>query len=232
LIAMLDLVLQYGSTFALHALIGTAAVLLGAWLLYRLGRAFGWHVRGERGPPWMAALMRIGGVIMLVIATTTTALQVGTIQTLAKALEHGAQELVLTAALEAGEPLGIRHADQRLALADAERLIGQWAPALVEQGRSALTTHPWWRRIGDVWQGMPALLQSWVLKQGPRTETTPRELVRYLWRNAAAPAVEAARWQALIFAYGIAALMIATVALLEWLWLAYTRGAAASAPAR
>ena len=228
---MLDLVLQYSSTFLLHALIGAAAVLAGAWLLYRIGRAFDWHRRGEHGPPWMAALMRIGGVIMLVIATTTTALQVGTIQTLAKALEHGAQELVLTAALEAGKPLGIDGADQTLSLADAERLIDRWAPNLVAQGRTALISHPWWIRAGDFWQGMPALLQTWAKNQGPRTETTPRELVHYLWRNAAAPTVEAARWQALIFAYGIAALMIATVALLEWLWLAYTRRSTATANA-
>ncbi|HWT16392.1 MAG TPA: hypothetical protein VN581_11455 [Patescibacteria group bacterium] len=223
---MLDLVLQYSSTFALHALIGGAAVLVGAWLLYRLGRAFGWHTRGERGPPWMAALMRFGGVIMLVIATTATALQVGTIQALAKALESGAQELVLSAALEAGKPLGIDHPDQRLSLTDAERLIAGWAPTLLAQGRAAVTAHPWWSRAGDVWQGMPMLLQTWIANQGPRSETTPRELVRYLWRNAAAPTVEAARWQALIFAYGIAFLMIATVALAEWLWLGWTRRAA------
>ena len=229
---MLDLVLQYSSTFALHALIGSVAVLVGAWLLYRIGRAFDWHVRGERGPPWMAALMRIGGIIMLVIATTTTALQVGTIQTLAKALEHGTEELVLQAALEAGKPLGIASADQRLSLSDAERLIEGWAPNLLERSRAAVTTHPWWSRAGDFWQRMPLLLQTWIANQGPRTETTPRELVRHVWRNAAAPAVEAARWQALIFAYGIAALMIATVALLEWLWLAYTRRhAAPSVPA-
>jgi hypothetical protein len=221
---MLDLVLQYGSTFVLHALIGAAAVVVGAWLLYRFGRLFGWQVRGERGPPWMAALMRIGGIVMLVIATTTTALQVGTIQTLAKALEHGAQELVLQAALEAGKPLGIDHADQRLSLTDAEQLIDRWAPNLIEQGRSAVTMHPWWRRAGDFWQRMPLILQTWIANQRPRSETTPRELVRYVWRNAAAPAVEAARWQALIFACGIAALMIASVAVLEWGWLAYTRG--------
>jgi hypothetical protein len=220
---MLDLVLKYSSTFALHALIGGVFVLLGAWLLYRIGRAFDWHVRGERGPPWMAALMRIGGVIMLIIATTTTALQVGTIQTLAKALEHGAQELVLQAALEAGRPLGIHGPDQRLSLTDAEQLIDRWAPNLLEQGRTAVTTHPWWSRAGDFWQRMPLLLQAWIANQGPRTETTPRELVHHVWRNAAAPAVEAARWQALVFAYGIGALMIATVALIEWLWLAYTR---------
>lgn len=229
---MLDLVLQYSSTFVLHALIGGTAVLVGAWLLNRIGRMFGWHVRGERGPPWMAALMRIGGIVMLVIATTTTALQVGTIQTLAKALEHGAQELVLQAALEAGKPLGIADADQRLSLTDAEHLIARWAPNLVEQGRTAVTAHPWWQRAGDFWQRMPLILQTWIVQQGPRSETTPRELVRYLWRNAAAPTVEAARWQALIFAYGIAALMIATTLLIEWLWLAYTRGTKESAAPR
>jgi hypothetical protein len=173
----------------------------------------------------MAALMRVGGVIMLIIATTATALQVGTIQTLAKALEEGAQELVLAAALEAGKPLGIDRPDQRLSLADAERLIAGWAPTLLEQGRTAVTTHPWWSQAGDAWQRMPMLLQAWIANQGPSVETTPRDLVRHLWRNAGAPMVETARWQALIFAYGIAALMIATVALLEWLWLAYTRGA-------
>ena len=79
---------------------------------------------------------------------------------------------------------------------------------------------------------MPLILQTWIVQQGPRSETTPRELVRYLWRNAAAPTVEAARWQALIFAYGIAALMIATTLLIEWLWLAYTRGTKESAAPR
>lgn len=229
---MLDLVLQYGSTFAVQASIGGAAVLAGAWLLHRMSRMLGWQVRGERGPPWMAALMRIVGIVMLIIVTTTTALQVGTIQTVAKALEQGTQEMVLAAVLEAGKPLGIDSADQRLSLTDATSLIERWAPGELERRRDAVLDHPWWQHTVDVWQRMPRVLQTWIANQTPQSDTTPRDLVRHVWRNAAAPAVEAARWQALIFAYGVAAVLISAVALLEWLWLAYTRGVAASVPAR
>jgi len=223
---MLDLVLRYALTFAIHALLGTTVVVVTAWLLYRIGRAFGGHLRGERGPLWLATVLRVFGVIMLVVAAVTTGLQTGSIHALAKAVEQGSQELVLSAALEAGKPLGIHSVDQKLTLSDAERLITQWAPALVERGRDTLSAHPWWRRTGDYWQNIPGVLRGWIAHQGPRTETTPRELVRYVWHNAAAPAVASAKWQALVFAYGIGMLIIATVATIEWLWLAWTRRSA------
>lgn len=220
---MLDLVLRYSLTFALHAALGATFVLMGAWVLYRVGRHFGWHVRGDRGPRWLATVLRVFGVVMLVVATTTTGLQTGSIQVLAQAVEQGAQELVLGAAMEAGKPLGIHSADQKLTIADAERLITRWAPALAERSREALTTHPWWQRAGDYWHTLPGVMRGWIARQGPRTETTPRELVRYAWHNGASPAVASAKWQALVFAYGIGALIVATVALIEWLWLAWTR---------
>lgn len=220
---MLDLVLRYSLTFVLHAALGAASVLAVAWLLYRIGRHFGWQQRGDRGPRWLATVLRVFGIVMLVVATTTTGLQTGSIQVLAQAVEQGAQELVLGAAMEAGKPLGIHSADQKLTIADAERLITRWAPALAERSRDALTTHPWWQRAGNFWQAIPGVLRGWIAHQGPHTETTPRELVAYVWRNAAAPVVASAKWQALVFAYGIGALIVATVALIEWLWLAWTR---------
>lgn len=220
---MLDLVMRYSATFALHALIGTGIVLVGTWLLYRGGRALGWNAQGSRGPVWLASVLRVFGFVALLFACLITGIQTGTIHALAKGVEHGAQELVLTAALEAGAPLGITSPDQKLALADAERLITQWAPALVERSRSAVTGNSWWQRAGDYWQAMPGVLRGWLARKGPTTETTPRELVRYAWRNAAEPALVSAKWQALLFAYGLAALMIGLTALIEWSWLAWTR---------
>lgn len=223
---MLDLVLRYGATFTLHALLGAGVVLLAAWLLHRLGRALGWNVQGERGPRWLAALFRVCGFLVLLIAVLVTGLQTGTIHALARAVEEGSQELVLAAALEVGKPLGIASADQKLSLADAERLLAQWAPQLVERSRDAVAGNALWQRADRYWANTPGLLRDWLASKGPRTETTPRELVRYAWRNGAAPLVASAKWQALLFAYGVALLMIATVALIEWMWLAYTRGGA------
>jgi hypothetical protein len=221
---MLDLVLRYGATFTLHALLGAGAVLLGTWLLYRLGRALGWNEHGERGPRWLAALFRVCGFVVLLIAVLVTGLQTGTIHALARAVEEGSQELVLGVALEVGKPLGVSSPDQKLSLADAERLLAQWAPELLKRSRDTVAANALWQRAEQYWTNTPGLLRDWLASKGPRTETTPRELVRYAWRNGAAPMVAAAKWQALLFAYGVALLMVATVALIEWMWLAYTRG--------
>ena len=86
---MLDLVLRYGATFSWHALIGAGAVLLGTWLLYRLGRVLGWNAHGERGPRWLAALFRVCGFVVLLVAVLVTGLQTGTIHALARAVEEG-----------------------------------------------------------------------------------------------------------------------------------------------
>lgn len=223
---MLELVLRYGATFTLHALLGAGIVLLGTWLLYRLGRTQGWNRHGERGPRWLAAVFRVFGFIVLLIAVLVTGLQTGTIHALARAVEEGSQELVLGVALEAGKPLGVTSPDQKLSLADAERLLAQWAPELVKRGRDSVESNALWKRADKYWANTPGLLRDWLASKGPRTETTPRELVRYAWRNGAAPAVEAAKWQWLLFAYGVAILMVASVALIEWMWLAYTRGGA------
>lgn len=220
---MIELVLRYSATFALHAAIGTVAVLIGTWLLYRLGRHFGWNAHGPRGPDWLSSLFRVLGFLALLLASVGTGLQTGAIHALARAIEHGSQELVLTAALEAGKPLGIHSADQKLALADAERLIAQWAPRLLERSRNAVTSNTWMQRAGNYWGSMPTVLRGWIAAKGPRTETTPRELVHYAWRNGAAPTISAAKWQALLFAYGLAALMIVVMAAIEWSWLAWTR---------
>jgi hypothetical protein len=228
---MLDLVLRYAATFTAHALLGGAIVLFATWLLYRLGAAMGWNRHGERGPRWLAAVFRVCGVVVLLVAVVTTALQTGSIHALARAVEEGAQQLVLDAALEVGQPLGIASADQKLSLADAERLVARFAPELVERSRDQVEANELWRRAGNYWEAMPGALQDWIKRKGPRTETTPRELVRYAWRSGAAPLVESTKWQALIFAYTVALLMVLSVAVVEWLWLAYTRGGAAAVSA-
>lgn len=222
---MFELIARYASTFVLHAMLGVALVLAATWLLYRAARASGWHQRGPRGPAWVAPTLHVFALLTVLLVAPLTGLQTGTVHALSRAIEHGSQELVLGAALEAGRPLGIESADQKLSLADAERLVTRWAPDLVERGRSSVGAHPWWRRAGDYWQAMPGVMREWIARSAPRTETTPRELVDYAWRNGAAPTVAAAKWQALVFAYGLAALLILAVAMIEWTWLAYTRRA-------
>ncbi len=220
---MFELISTYAVTFVLHAALGCANVFAVSWLVWRGARALGWLVRGDRGPAWVAATLHVFVLLAVLIIAPLTGLQTGTIAAMDHALEKTAQDLAIAAALEVGEPLGIKSADQKLSLADAERLIVQWAPQWAERGRVALTGNSWTQRAGEYWQSLPGVMRTWIASQGPRTETTPRQLVRYAWRNGAAPTIAAAKWQALMFAYGLAALLIGFVAVIEWCWLAFTR---------
>ena len=220
---MFESIMTYATTFLLHAALGCGIVFVASWLAFRGARALGWNVRGARGPEWVAATLRVGTLLALLIMAPLTGLQTGTIAAMDQALRTSSEDFAIAAALKVGAPLGIVSADQKLSLADAERLIARWAPQWTTRGHAAINDSPWVKRAGDYWQSLPDVLRSWIVKQGPGSETTPRELVRYAWRHGAAPAIAATKWHALAFAYGLAALLIGVFALIEWSWLAFTR---------
>lgn len=228
---MMDLLLRYTTVFLLHAAIGFAAIVLAALLAYGIARLMGWTRSGARGLAGLPAILGIVVWCVILLTAVATGLQTGGVEALSRAIRESATESSLTALVKLGGPIGIRDADQRISLQDAERLAQHFAPALLEQGKSALASNTWLARASGVWARAPELMKTVIQEKLPDTQTSPRQLVHMTWQYSAGPIVESGRQQALVFAYGSGLLVVLIVLSLQWCFLAWTRSTPPQAPA-
>ncbi len=220
---MLELIAKYSAVFFLHAALGCGLILIGSIFVFKVLHKLGWMRRGNNGPLWIASLLRVISVTALILGGLATGIQSGGIEALAQMLEHSSKKFALESTLKLAKPLGITHAEQSMSLAQINQLATQLAPKLVALGKEKWANQQWFFYLDQKWQQTPPLLKSWLNEQLPETKLTPKNLVDQAWRLGAAQTLQAARIQALVFAYGASAAIIILALILECLWLARTR---------
>jgi hypothetical protein len=227
---MIEAMLRYVGVFLLHAAIGAAVVCVLAWLLHVLASRMGWQQAGARGPRWLPGGVRAAALCAIGAAILATGLQAGAVQALTRAVHETGRASTLALLVKAGGPIGIADADQEISLQDAGRLVDRLSPAVVARHRTKIVEHAWFRRAEAAWTRMPVLMRALAEQQVGNAKTTPRDLVHRAWRYGVAPAIESARQQALIFAYGSGIALVVFALFSEWLYLAWTRSEQVSRP--
>ena len=109
-------------------------------------------------------------------------------------------------------------------------MVDRLSPAIVVEHKTKIVEHAWFRRAAAAWTRMPVLMRKLIEHQVGNARTTPRDLVQRAWRYGVAPAIESARQQALVFAYGSGIALVLFALVGEWLCLAWTRGGPVVAP--
>lgn len=218
---MFELILGALLYFALHFLIGATVVVAAAWLLRRLVR--GWLVAGARLP---AGLLTASTVcVWCVVAGTAllTGAQTGTIAVLDRLIETQSQSWTEQALLLAGKPIGITSAEQKFGPEDLRALADRIAPGLTQKSLDAVGADALLERVDAEWQKLPEFVRTQTEAQLPATEWSIRDIVGLAWRQLLKPAVVAAKVQALLFAYGLAAALVLPVLVCDLLLRAWSR---------
>lgn len=220
---MLDLILGATLHFVLHFLIGAGLVLLASVLLRRLVRR--WLAPGPGVPSGLLTTSTVFVWFVIVCSALLTGAQTGTVAVLERLVETQTQQWAEEALLLAGKPLGIESAEQKFGPDELKALSDRIAPGLADRGLEAVGAPALVARIDAAWQGLPEFVRTQAAAQLPQSEWSIRDVVGLAWRELLKPTIVAAKVQALVFAYGVAAVLVLFAQVCDLLLRAWSRRA-------
>lgn len=203
---MLQLFLSATLQFTLHFLIGFVLVLGVAWLCRRLIRR--WLAAGAGLPRWLL----VGSTILvwtnIGLSAALTGAQTGTIAVLSRLIEQESKGWTEQAIMLAARPIGIESADQEFGPDKLKELADRIAPGMTQKGLDYLAGQDIVGKVEATWQKLPEFVRHEAVERMPQSHWSVRDLVDLSYRELVSPAVASGKFQAQVFAYGLAAVLI------------------------
>ena len=203
---MLEIILRYILQFLVHFAVGTTIILAGAllmrWLLSR------WLKTGPGVPGWLLGLSTTAVWLTIALSALITGAQVGSVAVLSHLVETEGQVWAEEAVMLAAKPMGITSAEQRFGLAELEALAERLSPGVGAKVRAEVDGLEMVEKVDEQWQRLPEFVREQAKARAPKTDWSVRDLVQLGYRELIAPTVEVSKVQALMFAYGLGALLV------------------------
>ncbi|MBK8283377.1 MAG: hypothetical protein IPK97_00065 [Ahniella sp.] len=212
---MLEIILRYTLHFLVHFSVGVAVILIGTLLMrFVLTR---WLKSGPGVPGWALGLSTTAVWLTVAFSALITGAQVGSVGVLSHLLETEGQIWAEEAVMLAAKPVGITSAEQRFGLTELEALAERLSPGVGAKVRAEVDGLEMVEKADQQWQRLPEFVRNQAAARAPKTEWSVRDLVRLGYRELIAPTVEVSKMQALIFAYGLGALLVLGIQLCDLL---------------